>query len=191
MTDTNNTITPIRYLRWKQVRQLVPAHRVTTAKWVREGRFPVPFQLNPGQMNTPIAWREDEILEWQSTRQRGFGPGTPSAWVSRRQQALQRRKEQVAEARRLQKGETGADQPSRLACIDTHRFGSGAGVMVMTKPKPLFDYRVDVAAKIWECLESDVPLTNGEQHFCNRFRPLGIRRKINTGCCGSYALAVV
>jgi hypothetical protein len=42
--------------------------------------------------------------------------------------------------------------------------------MVMTKPKPLFDYRVDVAAKVRECLDSGVPLTNGEQHFLQSFQ---------------------
>lgn len=82
----NNTTFPVKYLRWKQLQLLVPAHRVTIMKWVKEGRFPAPFQLNPGQINTPVAWKEAEILEWWSTRQRGFGPGTPSAWAARRRQ---------------------------------------------------------------------------------------------------------
>jgi predicted DNA-binding transcriptional regulator AlpA len=86
------TFVPERYLRMRKLREIyVPVTPPTLWKWVKQGRFPRPIQLNPGVVNSPIVWSEAEILEWLATRPRGFGIGMPQVTARRVQVARNRR----------------------------------------------------------------------------------------------------
>jgi predicted DNA-binding transcriptional regulator AlpA len=79
------------YLRFKQLQQqYVPVAKVTGFNWVRDGKFPPPLQLNPGVVNSPIVWPEDEILAWLATRPRGFGPCHAELMEAHRRKAMRR-----------------------------------------------------------------------------------------------------
>jgi prophage regulatory protein len=53
-----------RFLRWNQLKQVVPFSRVTIWRWVREGMFPKPVHL--GKRGT--AWIAAEIEQWIAER---------------------------------------------------------------------------------------------------------------------------
>jgi predicted DNA-binding transcriptional regulator AlpA len=106
-SDAQAPVTPVRYLRFKQLREIIPVTRSTLGVWVREGRFPLPYKLNEASTNGPVAWREDEVLAWQASRERGFGPGWPRSWQGRKEKARRRRAEAAFEARRREAQRTG------------------------------------------------------------------------------------
>jgi predicted DNA-binding transcriptional regulator AlpA len=74
------------YIRFKQLQRYVPVTRPTIWQWVKDGIFPPPIQLRPGQPGSPVMWPEDEIIEWVTTKPRGWGIGTPEAHEVRRRQ---------------------------------------------------------------------------------------------------------
>src|SRR5687767_11473245 len=59
---------PRNLLRKKHVLQTLQVSDVTIWHWIRQGNFPAPFQLNPGQYNSPVAWYEHEIDAWIARR---------------------------------------------------------------------------------------------------------------------------
>jgi predicted DNA-binding transcriptional regulator AlpA len=69
----------------------IPVTPPTIWTWVKEGKFPQPILLNPGVVNSPVVWAEDEILEWLASRPRGFGIGMPHVTQARRRAARNRR----------------------------------------------------------------------------------------------------
>jgi predicted DNA-binding transcriptional regulator AlpA len=57
---------PVRYLRWRQLREIIPWSRSTCWRAVRDKRFPAPVQLSK---NT-VAWRSDSVMDWLERRER-------------------------------------------------------------------------------------------------------------------------
>jgi predicted DNA-binding transcriptional regulator AlpA len=55
---------PLRLLRFRQLREIIPWSRTTCWRAVRERRFPAPVRLSK---NT-VAWRSDEVFEWLERR---------------------------------------------------------------------------------------------------------------------------
>ena len=91
-----DTLLDNRYLRMRKVREIyVPVTPPTLWKWVKEGRFPEPIQLNPGVVNSPVVWSEKEILDWLATRPRGFGVGMPHVTARKVQVAKYRREKRT------------------------------------------------------------------------------------------------
>jgi prophage regulatory protein len=82
---------PESFLRKKEVVRRVGVTDVTLWKWTQQGKFPMPYKLNPGVNGSPIAWKESEVDEWMSTRQRGFGPAPSEALKVRRRASYTRR----------------------------------------------------------------------------------------------------
>src|SRR5580692_7204980 len=83
---------PTNYMRQRKVlEKYVPVTPATLWSWVKQGKFPQPIQLNPGQLNGPVVWSEDEILAWMSSRPRGYGPAHRSVNEARRPKAMIRR----------------------------------------------------------------------------------------------------
>ena len=64
MTDRNPAPATGRYLRQREILQLVGVSRPTLWDWRRKGLFPQPRRLGP---NT-IGWLESEVQEWLSSR---------------------------------------------------------------------------------------------------------------------------
>jgi len=64
MTDRKAAPATGRYLRQREILQLVGVSRPTLWDWRRKGLFPQPRRLGP---NT-IGWLESEVQEWLQTR---------------------------------------------------------------------------------------------------------------------------
>jgi predicted DNA-binding transcriptional regulator AlpA len=80
------------YLRFRQLAtQYVPVARVTLWSWIKAGIFPAPIKLNPGSQHSPLAWPEDEILQWLANRPRGLNGRRVAASNARRRKAIERR----------------------------------------------------------------------------------------------------
>jgi predicted DNA-binding transcriptional regulator AlpA len=84
-----------RFLRKKEVARRIGVDGVTLWNWSKQGKFPMPYQLNPGANGSPIAWKESEVDEWMASRQQGFSPGPSQAWAGRRRAAQTRREERL------------------------------------------------------------------------------------------------
>jgi predicted DNA-binding transcriptional regulator AlpA len=63
MNTATETTSPDRFLRLKDVLQVVPLGRSTVWKMVAEGKFPQPVKLTP----RTTAWRESEVLRWMDS----------------------------------------------------------------------------------------------------------------------------
>jgi len=50
----------MRYIRFKELRKLIPLGRTTISRMMREGRFPQSRRIGKAAM----AWLENEIEEW-------------------------------------------------------------------------------------------------------------------------------
>jgi prophage regulatory protein len=58
----HNTIleVSVKYLRIKQVQQIVPVSKSTIYEWIKQGKFPAPTKL--GERTS--AWNEDAVIEF-------------------------------------------------------------------------------------------------------------------------------
>jgi predicted DNA-binding transcriptional regulator AlpA len=65
---------------------------VTLWRWIGEGRFPAPVQLNPD--GTLVAWYEDQVDAWIANPPHGQGTRPVEAWAERA-----RRRQNVREGR--------------------------------------------------------------------------------------------
>ena len=54
----------MRYIRFKELRKLIPLGRTTIWRMMREGRFPQSRRIGRAAM----AWVENEIVEWMEER---------------------------------------------------------------------------------------------------------------------------
>jgi prophage regulatory protein len=54
----------MRYIRFKELRKLIPLGRTTIWRMMREGRFPPSRRIGRAAM----AWVENEIVEWMEER---------------------------------------------------------------------------------------------------------------------------
>ncbi len=57
---------PLRLLRWRQLREIIPWSRTTCWRAVRDNRFPSPVRLS----KNAVAWRSDQVFEWVERRER-------------------------------------------------------------------------------------------------------------------------
>jgi len=56
----------MRYIRYKELRKIVPLSRTTIWRMMREGRFPRSRRIG----RSATAWLESEVLEWMQERER-------------------------------------------------------------------------------------------------------------------------
>jgi predicted DNA-binding transcriptional regulator AlpA len=69
---------PTRLLRKREVLAITGVREYSTIwRWVKDGNFPPPLQLNTSTKNSTIAWKASDIEAWINSRQRGFGQQVP------------------------------------------------------------------------------------------------------------------
>jgi len=61
---------PVSILRPKRVQAVTGLHITTLNRYVREGKFPLPLQLNPDFPGSPIGCLESEVTAWIESRTR-------------------------------------------------------------------------------------------------------------------------
>ena len=63
----------MKYIRFKELRKLIPLGRTTIWKMMREGRFPQSRRIG----KVAIAWLESEVEDWIKERAQNRGSSHP------------------------------------------------------------------------------------------------------------------
>jgi len=61
-----------RNIKMKELPEIVGLSRASIYRLMDKGEFPVAIKLTSSE-NGPVAWREEEIIEWRETRERAKG----------------------------------------------------------------------------------------------------------------------
>ena len=67
MPDNTNGSNRGKLLRKKTILSEVPIDDGTLWTWIKQGKFPPPVVLNPGQKREIVAWREADYLAWRDS----------------------------------------------------------------------------------------------------------------------------
>ena len=84
MTTTAPTLASLRYIRERQLLDVLPFGKTTLWKMVGEGNFPKPIKLS----DRITAWKEHEVIAWLQDREAvGISDGISANDSSERQAA--------------------------------------------------------------------------------------------------------
>ena len=65
--DDRGKVAPVRYIREKELKKLVPVDRATIRRWEHDNLFPRRHKIGPNA----VGWLESGVLAWQDKNAAG------------------------------------------------------------------------------------------------------------------------